>query len=349
MLRRSVAFIASGIIDCEHRKNRKSKITSWLATMKTALTHDIEIRYSRELVPLLRRNSLMLCLCSRQDRRLLTLTVTAEELEIELCTLPGPGLLAFAGNTAAVAVENQIQLFRLDAQPWCDRPRERAWWWLFPNRSRFLGALGAADMDLTDADLWLQSEADGGVVQMPLTEPMRPFWHPQDCSETTGGEWQGCGLALDQSRPAYAALSRLRTRTPQCHLIDLSVNRRLPVSLTQFHSPRLHMGELWLLDTVRPGICSVNRQTGATAAHHGIAGIPTAATFQGTSGFVASQAEDDETGTLQPRISVLDLRTGLASGHLQFVRGLSRIDSLAWTADTSGVRLTGGGLRAAWT
>ncbi|MFN5435588.1 MAG: hypothetical protein ACK5ES_13565, partial [Planctomyces sp.] len=96
--------------------------------MKSALTHDIEIRYSRELVPLLRRNSLMLCLCSRQDRRLLTLTVTAEELEIELCTLPGPGLLAFAGNTAAVAVENQIQLFRLDAQPWCDRPLERAWW-----------------------------------------------------------------------------------------------------------------------------------------------------------------------------------------------------------------------------
>ena len=317
--------------------------------MKTTQTHDIEIRYSRELVPLMRRNGLMLCLCSRQDRRLLTLAVTAEELDVELCTLPGPGLMAFAGNAAAVSVESQIQLFRLDVQPWCDHPRERAWWWLFPDRSRFLGALRAADMDLTEADLWLQSEADGGVLQLPLTEPARPYWHPQDCAETTGGEWQGCGLAVDQLRPAYAALSRLRTRSPQCQLIDLSINRRLPVSLQQFHSPRLHLGELWLLDTDRPGICSVNRQTGATASHHGITGTPTAATFQGTSGFVASQVEDSETGATHPRISVLDLRTGLTCGQLEFVRGLSRIDSLAWTPDSSIINPADGGLRTATT
>lgn len=314
--------------------------------MKTTQFHDIEFQYSRELVPLLHRNALMLCLCSQHDRRLLSLAGTAEQIDVELCTLPRPALLAFSGNTAAVSLDSQIQLFRRDALPRCDRPRERAWWWLFPDRSRFLGPLRPADMHITQSDVWLQSEADGSVMQLPLTESIRPAWNPQDCPHLNGAQWQGCGMTLDGALPAYAAVSRLRSQTPGSQLIDLRSNRPLQITARQFHSPRLHMHELWLLDADKPGLFSVNRQTGATAVHHPLTSQPTAVTFHGTFALVASSSTTDPQNTL-PVITVLDLRTGLVCGRLQFLRGLSQIDSLALIPEISSIAVNSGSAQTA--
>jgi len=316
--------------------------------MKNTQFHDIEFQYSRELVPLLHRSALMLCVCSQNDRRLLSLTPTAEQIDGELCTLPRPAILAVSGNTAAVAVESQIQLFRRDALPWCDRPRERAWWWLFPDRSRFLGPLRPADMHITPSDIWLQSQADGSILQLPPTASIQPAWSPQDCPHLNGNHWQGCGIALDDANPAYAAVSRLRSQTPDCQLVDLVTSRTLPTTARQFHSPRIHLHELWLLDAGSPGIFSVNRQSGATAVHHPLPDTPTAVTFHGTLAFVASNSISPDTQQSVPAITVLDLRTGAVCGHLQFLRGLSHIDSLALIPESSLTTATSGGVRAAW-
>jgi hypothetical protein len=296
--------------------------------MKTTLFQDIEIEYSRQLVPLLLRNSLMLTLCCRHDRRLLTLAPNVETLDVELCTFPGPSLVTCFGRQAAVAVDSQVQLFRLDATPWCDRPRERAWWWLFPDRSRFLGPLRAADLHLTAQELWLQSETDGSLLQMPLLDVMRPAWHPGDCPQTAGGEWQGAGLALDGQAPAYIALTALRSKTPHSQLIDLSSNQPLPVTLRQFHTPRLHQNELWVLDSEQPALVSFNRSTGAITARHAIEGQPTTVAFHATCAIVAGSLNSEATAPT-PMVSVIDLRTGAALAQLHFRGGLTGIDGLA--------------------
>jgi len=95
-------------------------------------------------------------------------------------------------------------------------------------------------------------------------------------------------MALAGALQAWAAVSRLRPQTLGRQVIDLTANRPLQITVRQFHSPRLHMHELRLLDADSPGLFAVNRQTGANAVHHPLANQPTDVTFHQNFALVAS-------------------------------------------------------------
>lgn len=128
-----------------------------------------------------------------------------------------------------------------------------------PRRTHFTGALDAHDIGLdTDGEPVFVNTRFNCIANTDARHSFRPVWRPPFISALVNED--RChlnGLAMDGDTPAYAtAVSRSDTidgwrdrRADGGVVIDIRRNEIVCEGLSMPHSPRLHNGELWVLNS----------------------------------------------------------------------------------------------------
>ena len=152
------------------------------------------------------------------------------------------------------------------------------------------------------------------------------------------------GMAMEQGRPKYVtALSRTDTaqgwRPVKAHggcLIDVPNNALVADGLSMPHSPRLHQGRLWMLDSGTARLVTVDTRTGELETVAVLPGFTRGLSFAGPYAFVGlSKIRESATfgdlpiaarrGQLKCGVAVVDLASGKLVSLLEFKEGITEI------------------------
>ncbi|WP_293328985.1 TIGR03032 family protein [Parvibaculum sp.] len=166
-----------------------------------------------------------------------------------------------------------------------------------------------------------------------LTHSFRPIWKPPFISRLAPED--RChlnGLAMQDGEPRYVTavcksdiVTGWRDRRAEggC-IIDVTTDRIVTEKLSMPHSPRLHNGKLWVLNSGRGELCTVDPDTGALEAVAFLPGFLRGLAFAGPYAFVGLSLPRDGSfsgleldGELARRdaepwcgVQVVDTRTG---------------------------------------
>ncbi len=145
-----------------------------------------------------------------------------------------------------------------------------------PRESRVTGAIDAHDIALADTGEGrigpvFVNTAFNCLATLSDSHSFRPLWRPLFISALVGED--RChlnGLAVDGTRPAYVtAVSRSdvadgwrERRRDGGVVVDIASGEVVCAGLSMPHSPRLHDGRLWVLNSGRGELGVVDRATG---------------------------------------------------------------------------------------
>lgn len=143
-----------------------------------------------------------------------------------------------------------------------------------PRRVHITGVLDAHDVGLDNqGDPVFVATRYNCLARPSQTHNLKPIWKPSFISKIIGED--RChlnGLAMENGEPAYVtAVSKSDTidgwrdrRFEGGVLIDVKTNKVLAKGLSMPHSPRVHNGELYVLNSGTGGLLRVDRKTGET-------------------------------------------------------------------------------------
>jgi len=193
--------------------------------------------------------------------------------------------------------------------------------------------------------LWVVNTLFSCLCTLNLKLSFQPRWKPPFISAIAAED--RChlnGLALQSGRPRYAtALGE--TDTPQgwrsdkakcgC-LIDIEANTTVARGFSMPHSPRVHDGRLWLLDSGTGRLMTVDLPSGRRHDVIALDGYVRGLCFAGPYAFVglskirsASMFDDVSLSSrkeaLKCGVAVVDLARGSIAGMLEFLEGVDEI------------------------
>lgn len=143
-----------------------------------------------------------------------------------------------------------------------------------PRQSFLTGDLQVHDVGVeNDGRIVFVNTAFSCLAVPDPVHSFRPLWKPPFISELTADD--RChlnGLAMEAGHPRYVtAVSRSdvargwrEERSEGGLIMDVATDTVLTESLSMPHSPRLHKGNLYVLDSGRGNLCHVDRTTGKT-------------------------------------------------------------------------------------
>ena len=218
-----------------------------------------------------------------------------------------------------------------------------------PRLARVTGSLDLHEMVYGDDELWCVNTAWSCLSTLSDTASFVPRWKPPFVPELSPGD--AChlnGLALDHGRPRYVTAHApssdptgwRNAAADSGLLIDVVADEVLVDGLVRPHSPRLHDGQLYVLDSGRGRLCRVASGELQTIAD--VPGFPRGLSCLGNLAFVGISRVRDHflwPVDLRPEqtrcgIAVIDLTSGECLAELWFtgaVRELFAVEVLAGT------------------
>jgi uncharacterized protein (TIGR03032 family) len=211
--------------------------------------------------------------------------------------------------------------------------------------SHVTGEIHSHDIAFSGLQLWFVNTLFSCLCTLQPTLSFLPQWKPPFVSVVSAQD--RChlnGLAMADGRPRYAtALGQ--TDTPEgwrpakasggC-LIDVPNNVVVASGLSMPHSPRLHQGRVWLLDSGTGRLVTVDPRTGTSDTVAVLPGYTRGLSFAGPYAFIglckiretahfgdvpiASQRERLKCG-----VAVVELATGRLAALLEFTGGIDEI------------------------
>jgi protein O-GlcNAc transferase len=188
-----------------------------------------------------------------------------------------------------------------------------------------------------------------------------PRWRPPFVTELIGQD--RChlnGLALEAGKPRFVTVVAESNepagwRPTKAHsgcILDVPTGATVVRGLAMPHSPRLHDGRLWVLDSGNGRLCTVDPVAGKVDTVASLPGYTRGLTFAGPFAFVGLSriresavfgglpiAERKE--ELKCGVAVVDLRTGALTATLQFHSGVEEIFAVETIAGSLHPVLTG--------
>jgi len=194
-------------------------------------------------------------------------------------------------------------------------------------------------------DLWLVNTLFSCLCQLDGAHSFLPRWRPPFISALAAED--RChlnGVAMLDGRPRYvtvfaqtdtAAGWRPGKANSGC-ILDVDTGEALTHELAMPHSPRMHQGRLWVLDSGRRRLLVVDRDTGRTDVVTELPGYARGLAFCGPMAFVGlSKARETATfgglpldahrDELKCGIGIIEVASGQYVGHLEFRAGIDEI------------------------
>jgi uncharacterized protein (TIGR03032 family) len=208
--------------------------------------------------------------------------------------------------------------------------------------SHFTGEVQGHELAWAGDELWLVNTAFSCLCTLGSEHSFVPRWKPPFVSALTSQD--RChlnGLALADGRPRYVTVLG-ETDTPQgwrpnkanggC-LLEVPGGRVAARGLAMPHSPRVHAGRVWLLDSGRGRLLRVEPARGATETVAELPGYTRGLALHGRLAFVGL-SKIRETSTFGG-LPIAERRGGLRCGV--WVVDLESRQVVAWLAFESGV------------
>ena len=313
---------------------------------------DREVRYehSRNVAPLLARLQASLLVSTYQAGKLAVVGARQEAVSLAFHNFERPMGVAAKPGSIAVAGRNQVWFLRNkpDIAPRLEPPGSFDACFLTQSM-QMTGEIQAHEMSWSGDELWVVNTLFSCLCTLHPNFSFVPRWQPPFISGLAPED--RChlnGLAMAEGRPKYVT-AMSQTDTPAgwrpdkvntgC-LIDVPSGRTLARGFAMPHSPRVHRGEVWLLDSGRGELVRVDPTDGRVETVAQLPGYTRGLAFCGGLAFVGL-SKIRETSTfggvpiakdrekLKCGVAVVDLSTGRTVSTLEFKSGVEEIFDVA--------------------
>jgi uncharacterized protein (TIGR03032 family) len=309
-------------------------------------TREIRHEYTRSLPPLLAQLGVSLLVSTYQAGKVVAVGVSEGELTLSYHNFERAMGLAVKSDTMAVAARAQVW-FMQAAPELAARvaPAGRRDACFLTRSSHFTGEIQIHELAWAGDELWLVNTAFGCLCTLDNKHSFVPRWRPQFLTALAADD--RCrlnGLAMADGAPKYVT-ALAETDTPQgwradkvrsgC-LIDVASGQTVARGFAMPHSPRIHRGRVWMLNSGVGHLLLVDPANGRAEtvtelpgytrglamydrfAFAGLSKIRETATFGGMP--IAERRPELKCG-----VGVVDLGTGRLMAHLEFVTGVEEI------------------------
>ena len=315
-------------------------------TTGAARTREVRHEYTHTLPPMLSRLGVSLLVSTYQAGKVVAVGVADGELTLSYHNFERAMGLAVRPDGIAVGALAQVWFLRAAPELAAHvAPAGRHDACFLTRSSHFTGEIQVHELAWGLDGLWLVNTAFGCLCTLDDRHSFVPRWRPPFLSALAAED--RChlnGLAMADGQPRYVtALSETDTpqgwRPDKAHsgcLIEVASGRTVTRGFAMPHSPRVHAGRVWMLNSGGGQLVEVDPAGGAVRtvaelpgylrglalydgyAFVGLSKIRETSTFGGMP--IAERRPDLKCG-----VGVVDLGTGRLVAHLEFVTGVEEI------------------------
>lgn len=308
----------------------------------------VEVRYEFTpiLTDILSHLKASLMVTTYQAGKLMVIGAHQGQLKISFSSYDQPMGLAVAGDRLAIGSRKQINFLAgnrhvasavAPAGTWdvCYVPRSSTW----------TGSIHGHDLAWGNEGLWVVNTLFSCLCTLHEDYSFVPRWKPRFISQLI--DQDRChlnGLAMDEGRPRFVtAMSETDTaagwrpgKSTSGVIIDVDSGETIARGFAMPHSPRWHNGKLWVLDSGRGALGTVDLTSGQFELVETFPGYTRGLSFFGQFAFVGlSQIREtsvfggvpiaEHRDQLKCGIGVVDLLSGRTVAVFQFLSGVSEI------------------------
>jgi uncharacterized protein (TIGR03032 family) len=332
--------------DCAVAEKESSGVRPPSAPAPAPTAVEFHYTQSDSFVALLKQLAASLLVTTYQANKLLVVREAQGGLSTLVRTFERPMGLAVDGRRMALGTRNQVWLLRNspDIAPRIE-PAGRHDACYLPRSSHVTGDIGGHEIAWAGEELWIVNTRFSCLCTLDPDYSFVPRWQPPFISALTSED--RChlnGLAVLDAKPKYvSALGETNTRggwrvekaRSGC-LIDVSSGEVVARGLSMPHSPRLHEGRLYLLESGTGRLLQVDTVTGHGETVAELPGFTRGLAILGPYAFIGL-SKIRETNTfgglpiaelldeLKCGVAVVDLRRGLVVGLLEFQTAVEEI------------------------
>jgi uncharacterized protein (TIGR03032 family) len=313
-----------------------------------AATTAVEFHYTQtdSFPALLRQLNASLLVSTYQANKLLVARAMADGLSMLVRTFERPMGLAVDGQRLTIGTRNQIWFLRnaTDIASRVEPPGQHDACFL-PRSSHVTGDIGVHEMAWAGDELWVVNTRFSSLCTLHPDYSFVPRWQPPFISALAAED--RChlnGLAIVDGQPKYVTIlgetdtaGGWRANKPQggC-LMDVSSGEMISRGLSMPHSPRLHDGRLWLLESGTGQLVLVDAASGGRQTIVALPGFARGLALCGPYAFVGlskirpTSAMDgvplaERREQLKCGVAAIDLRSGSVIAFLEFQTAVEEI------------------------
>ncbi len=310
-------------------------------------TRSIRHEYSRNLVPLLQQLGASLLVSTYQAGKLVAVSAEAEGLNLAYHNFEKAMGVALGRGWLAVGTRTQVWLLRSapEIAPRLEPPGRHDACFL-TRRSVFTGEVQGHELAWSGEELWLVNTQFSCLCTLDGLHSFVPRWRPPFVSALAAED--RChlnGLAMDDNgQPRYVTVlgetdAKGAWRASKANggaLIDVPSGEVVVRGLSMPHSPRLHDGRLWLLDSGHGRLVTADVARGTVETVAELPGYTRGLALLGPWAFIGlSKIRETSTfgglpiaerrGSLSCGVAVVELMTGRQVALLEFHTGVEEI------------------------
>jgi uncharacterized protein (TIGR03032 family) len=318
---------------------------------------EIGYRHSRNLPALLDELQISLLVSTYQAGKLAVIGAPGGELALSFHNFDRP--MGVTIGNGQIAVGSRSQIWLLKSAPEIARrltPAGRFDQCYLARSCHVTGEIQCHEMAFGGEELWVVNTSFSCLCTLHANFSFVPRWQPPFISALAAED--RChlnGLAMSEGRPKYVtAMAQTDTqggwrpnKVETGCVIDVATNQVIVQGFAMPHSPRLHAGKIWLLDSGRGLLVQIDPATGARRDVAKVPGYSRGLALHGNLAFVGL-SKIRETSTfgglpiaekreeLLCGVGVIELTTGRTLATFEFTSGVEEIFDVTVLA---GIRL----------
>ena len=291
-----------------------------------------------------------LAITTYQSGRVVFVRRDGDKVNTHLRYFPSPMGIAVQGAKLALGTKTTVwEFWNQQAAAKTIDPEGKVDACYMPRRGHTTGDIRIHDLAYdVDGELWAVATRFSCLVTFDRENSFTPRWRPQFISGLSADD--RChlnGLAMVDGQPKYVSVLGM-TDSPNGWrddkaaggaILDIDGGAPITVGLSMPHSPRWHNGKLWVLESGRGALCTVDVETGQVETVVVLPGFTRGLSFIGNLAFIGLSKVRETvfdglpiTETDTPRecgVWVVDITTGTIGGFLRFAGSVTELFEVA--------------------
>lgn len=262
-----------------------------------AIPTDFSSVFTNSFANILEATNCSLAVTTYQSGRLVLVRRDGEKVNTHLRFFSSPMGVAVQGAKLALGTKTTVwEFWNQQAAASTIDPEGRIDACYMPRRGHTTGDIRIHDLGYdADGELWAVATRFSCLVTFDRENSFSPQWRPQFISGLSADD--RChlnGLAMVDGRPKYVTVLGM-TDTPNGWrddkaaggaILDIDGGAPITVGLSMPHSPRWHDGKLWVLESGRGALCTVDVETGERETIAVLPGFTRGLSFVGNIAFI---------------------------------------------------------------
>lgn len=317
-----------------------------------AAGHAFASSHSGGFLDALRAAGAALAISTYQSGRVILLRATGDGLNTHFRAFPSPMGMAFTGEHLALATTRQVWHYRNQPEAAVRGEGERAADACYvPRASHYTGDIRIHEIGFAGGELWLVNTRFSCLCTLSPESSFVPRWQPSFISALEPSD--RChlnGLCIVDGRLRFvSALGRSDVaagwrehKAAGGLIIDIKSGEFVAEGLSMPHSPRWHAGRLWVLESGKGTLATIDLGSGRATLVCELPGFARGLAFAGNYAFIGlSQVREGLFGGLPLTerlvervcgVWVVDIERGSIVGFLRFDGQVQEIFDLQFTA-----------------